>query len=138
MRHTPPSDDQVWHSSSRKADDQESRQKKIHFMLAGIWKRSKDTVAHRVEILREATTAATKSGLDEPGRLRAVDSAHKLAGVLGTFGLPRGTDLAREVEETFGKPEALSRVELERLGTLLEELDYLVRTADPTHSSDPS
>ncbi|HEY4050511.1 MAG TPA: Hpt domain-containing protein [Acidobacteriaceae bacterium] len=107
-------------------------------MLAGIWERSKTTVAQRVEILRDATTAAAKGGLDETGRLRAVDSAHKLAGVLGTFGLPRGTELAREAEETFGNVEGLSRAEFERLRSIMDELDSLVRTADPPYRSDPS
>ena len=106
-------------------------------MLAGIWERSKTTVVQRVEILREARTAGGKGKLDEPARLRAVDAAHKLAGVLGTFGLPRGTELAREAEETFGKIKTLSRAEFERLGIILDELEYLVRTADPYYRPDP-
>jgi Hpt domain len=138
MAYSPPPDDQTHRPASRNAEDKERRQQKIHSMLAGIWERSKTTVAQRVEILRDATAAAVKGRLDESGRLRAVDSAHKLAGVLGTFGLPRGTELAREAEETFGNIRGLSRAEFERLSTIMDELDYLVRTADPYYRSDPS
>ena len=71
-------------------------------------------------------------------RLRAVDAAHKLAGVLGTFGLPRGTELAREAEETFGRESALSRPTVARLDALLAELEELIRTAGPTTRGNPS
>lgn len=32
-------------------------------------------------------------------RRGAMDTAHKLAGSLGMFGYPRGTELAREIEQ---------------------------------------
>jgi HPt (histidine-containing phosphotransfer) domain-containing protein len=137
MAYPPSPEDRNRRPPSRNQEDQESRQQKIQSMLAGIWERSKTTVVQRVEILREARTAAGKGQLDEPARLRAVDAAHKLAGVLGTFGLPRGTELAREAEETFGKIKTLSRADFERLGIILDELEYLVRTADPYYRPDP-
>jgi HPt (histidine-containing phosphotransfer) domain-containing protein len=137
MAYPPLPEDQNRHPASRSPEDQESRQQKIQSMLAAIWERSKTTLVQRVETLREARTAVGKGRLDEPVRLRAVDAAHKLAGVLGTFGLPRGTELAREAEETFGKSKALSPGEFERLGSLLDELEYLVRTADPYYRSGP-
>jgi HPt (histidine-containing phosphotransfer) domain-containing protein len=138
MTPSPPSDDQARRPLPTKAQEHEAPQQRIHAMLAAIWERSKTTVAQRVELLREATADAAGNRLDEPGRLRAVDSAHKLAGVLGTFGLPRGTELAREAEETFGKPEPLGQFELERLRRILEELDGLVRTAHPSNRTGPS
>jgi len=68
---------------------------------------------------------ATGARLDSPAGL-AVDSAHKLAGVLGTFGLPRGTDLAREAEVLFGQPTPPGKVDIERLQVLLAELTTLI------------
>ena len=55
-----------------------------------------------------------------------MDSAHKLAGVLGTFGLPRGTELAREAEQVFGQPIPPSKIEIEQLLELLVELTSLI------------
>jgi HPt (histidine-containing phosphotransfer) domain-containing protein len=37
----------------------------------------------------------------EPLREQANAEAHRLAGLLGTFGYPEGTDAARELEHTF-------------------------------------
>jgi HPt (histidine-containing phosphotransfer) domain-containing protein len=34
-------------------------------------------------------------------RFAAADAAHKLAGILGTFGLVRGTEIARHLEQTY-------------------------------------
>jgi HPt (histidine-containing phosphotransfer) domain-containing protein len=135
MSNLPPPDDPDRRGSSL---DSENPQQKLHAMLAGIWERSKKTVSERIEILREAQVLAAKNGLDKPARMRAVDAAHKLAGVLGTFGLPRGTELAREAEETFERESAPSRTTIERLDSLLTELESLIKTAGPSTRGDPS
>jgi HPt (histidine-containing phosphotransfer) domain-containing protein len=137
MMPPPPSDDPSQRSTPGNPEDRENRQQKLHVMLAGIWERSKTTLAERVEILRQVTAAAASNSLDDPGRARAVDSAHKLAGVLGTFGLPRGTELAREAEETFGRRQVLSPTDVARLGVLIDELDCLLKTANPSNSQAP-
>jgi HPt (histidine-containing phosphotransfer) domain-containing protein len=118
--------------------DFDDPRQKLQAMLAGIWERSKATVAERIETLREAQVLAAKNGLDEPARLRAVDAAHKLAGVLGTFGLPRGTELAREAEEIFERGIAQNRPVIDRLDSLLIELESLVNAAEPPPRGAPS
>lgn len=138
MSNLPPPDDAHARGApdSVKGSVTATPQQKLHGMLAGIWERSKKTITERIETLREAQSLAAQNNLDEPARLRAVDAAHKLAGVLGTFGLPRGTELAREAEETFGSTESLSQPIVERLGSLLAELDNLVKTAGPSIRGD--
>jgi HPt (histidine-containing phosphotransfer) domain-containing protein len=127
-----PAPDDIGARAPGKAGDSESPQQKLHAMLAGIWEKSKQTIAERIGILQQAQILAASDSLDEAARLRAVDAAHKLAGVLGTFGLPRGTELAREVEETFGNPAAWSPTTIQRLASLLDELDSLIKTAGPS------
>jgi HPt (histidine-containing phosphotransfer) domain-containing protein len=67
--------------------------------LGAIWTRS------RPELLeRQATIARGVPELENhPDNLRLRESmrteAHKLAGVLGTLGVPGGTDIARAIEE---------------------------------------
>ena len=95
-------------------------------MLSALWDRSRHTVAERAALLQGAVEQLAQSRLDEATQLRAVDSAHKLAGVLGTFGLPRGTDLAREAELLFGQSTPPGKVEIERLQLLLAELTSLI------------
>jgi putative two-component system response regulator len=52
----------------------------------------------RVTTLESAVAAIAAGELDEPRREQAERDAHKLAGSLGTFGLLRASDLARELE----------------------------------------
>jgi HPt (histidine-containing phosphotransfer) domain-containing protein len=115
---------------SNASQDAAANRDKLQSLLAGLWDRSRQTVVERIEILQEAKSLATDRRLDEPARLRAVDSAHKLAGVLGTFGLPHGTELAREAEQVFGQEAVIGPADLERLGALLTDLASLVRTAN--------
>ena len=75
-------------------------------MISALWDRSRHTVVERAALLRTAGDLLVDNRLDQATQLKAVDSAHKLAGVLGTFGLPRGTDLAREAEVLFGQSDA--------------------------------
>jgi HPt (histidine-containing phosphotransfer) domain-containing protein len=104
----------------------QSPEQKLQTMLSALWERSRHTVVERAALLQEAGKLWTNDRLDEATRLRAVDSAHKLAGVLGTFGLPRGTELAREAEQVFGQPIPPSKVEIEQLLLLLAELTSLI------------
>jgi HPt (histidine-containing phosphotransfer) domain-containing protein len=104
----------------------QSPEQKLQTMLSALWERSRHTVVERAALLQEAGKLWTNDRLDEPTRLRAVDSAHKLAGVLGTFGLPRGTELAREAEQVFGQPITPSKIEIEQLLVLLAELTSLI------------
>jgi HPt (histidine-containing phosphotransfer) domain-containing protein len=138
---SPPQNDWGEHvkpEGSRSSQDAEANRNKLQLLLAGLWDRSRQTVVERIEILQEAKSLATDSKLDEPARLRAVDSAHKLAGVLGTFGLPHGTELAREAEQVFGQQTVMGPADLERLGALLNDLASLVRTADSYPGMQPS
>jgi HPt (histidine-containing phosphotransfer) domain-containing protein len=104
----------------------QSSEQKLQSMLSSLWERSRHTVVERAALLQNAGQLWTDNRLDEPTRLRAVDSAHKLAGVLGTFGLPRGTELAREAEVLFGRSRTPSQAEIARLQVLLAELTSLV------------
>lgn len=55
-------------------------------------------------------------------------TAHKLAGVLGTFGLTRGTDLARELEINFSRENGPDPTYAERLAAIAAELRAMVES----------
>jgi HPt (histidine-containing phosphotransfer) domain-containing protein len=95
-------------------------------MISALWERSRHTVVERAALLRTAGEMLIDNRLDQATQRSAVDSAHKLAGVLGTFGLPRGTDLAREAEELFGQSMPPGKPAIERLQVLLAELTHLI------------
>jgi len=69
--------------------------------IDGLWARFLPEIGERVTILEVAAEAAGGGKLTEKQREAAQAAAHKLAGVLGTFGLTRGTELARELELLF-------------------------------------
>ena len=54
-----------------------------------------------METIERAATAAAGGGLDADLADGARKDAHRLAGSLGSFGLIRGSELARELEERF-------------------------------------
>lgn len=58
---------------------------------------------NRVARLETAAAAVSQGSLSEDEQEAAHSAAHKLAGVLGTFGLTRGTELARELELIFSQ-----------------------------------
>jgi HPt (histidine-containing phosphotransfer) domain-containing protein len=117
---------------ARSTQDQDrNSQQALYGMLAKIWEKSQNTVAEHADVLKRSLDQALQGRLDEPSRRRAVDSAHKLAGVLGTFGLPRGTELARIAENAFGQQAGMSQVEMQRVAIALEELSSLIQTPDP-------
>jgi HPt (histidine-containing phosphotransfer) domain-containing protein len=104
----------------------QSQEQKLQTMLSALWDRSRHTVVERAAVLQAAGALLRDDRLDEATRQSAVDSAHKLAGVLGTFGLPHGTELAREAEIFFGRSTPPGKKEIEQLQVLLAELARLV------------
>lgn len=66
--------------------------------MAGMWERFRETFGEQVAVLENAVTAILSQELTAEHRERALREAHKLAGSLGTFGMPRGSEIAREVE----------------------------------------
>lgn len=71
-------------------------------LTAGLWEQFRESFSTQVCVLEEATVAVLSGELSEQLRERALREAHKLAGSLGTFGMPRGSEVAREVESWFG------------------------------------
>jgi diguanylate cyclase (GGDEF)-like protein len=104
--------------------------------LAAIWKDHEQAVRDRVGVLECAVAALTRGTLDEELRASAQREAHKLAGVLGTFGFPRGSERAREVELIMEVPEALGPARVpalsELVGAIRDELNPSTADAPTT------
>lgn len=77
------------------------QQRAIADAINQLWVRFLPDIEARVAILEQAA-AAYAEGVLTPGHCeQASAAAHKLAGVLGTFGLSEGTTLAREAEALY-------------------------------------
>jgi HPt (histidine-containing phosphotransfer) domain-containing protein len=73
----------------------------IDELLTGIWQRNIPVLLERLDILDSAATAAAAGILTTQSQEEARDISHKLAGILGTFGYHRATDIARQIEQLF-------------------------------------
>ncbi len=96
--------------------------------LDRMWTRFLPEMRQRVAILEMAAAAFTANTLTISQREAASAAAHKLAGVLGTFGLTRGTELARELEIMYSRENGPDPVLGARLTASTAELSALVES----------
>ncbi|MBD2728363.1 response regulator [Nostoc sp. FACHB-892] len=82
----------------------------------------KAKVGSRIAVLKLAADALRKSTLDAQLRQKAEQEAHKLAGSLGSFGFPKGSLLANEIEDLFQNQKFISQAKCFYLDKLLVEL----------------
>ena len=82
--------------------------------MARLWAKFLPEIEQRVGVLDDAARALSAGGtLSEEQRAAAHAAAHKLAGSLGTFGMQRGTELARLAEDLLATmPAANAGAEL--------------------------
>lgn len=77
-------------------------------LLSRLWQQNLPVMRERVTGLERAAQQAASGTLSPEARISASDIAHKLAGSLGMFGYPKGTEIAREIEhllESEGDPD---------------------------------
>lgn len=100
----------------------------INQTLDRMWTKFLPDVRERAIVLDTAAKAAAAGTLSEAIRADAISAAHKLAGTLGTFGLARGTDLARELELLYASSEGLEGAKAKRLATLADEIKAIIES----------
>ncbi len=84
-------------------------------LLSRLWQQNLPLMRERVACLERAAQEAATGPLAPVARTEAADLAHKLAGSLGMFGYPKGTDISREIEamlEAEGVPDGMRLVKL--------------------------
>ncbi len=89
--------------------------KPMSAFLARLWERNTPILLNRLRTLDDAAEAAGNGTLDDTLRTAAHAEAHNLAGSLGMFGYPKGTDIAREIEAVLETPDALTPQRLSEL-----------------------
>ena len=99
---------------------------KLHDLLTTLWSRSRETIGERGDILRTTHRILRTNPADKNARRAGADAAHKLAGILGTFGLPDGTNLARQVEVMLESTAPISPFDLEALQRTIDQLHQMI------------
>ncbi len=98
-------------------------QPELNAALDRLWLQYLPQIEERVGLLEGAGKALMGHRLPDDQREAAKTAAHKLAGVLGTFGLMKGTILAREAEMLCaGDADPESAERLNEIGVQLRAL----------------
>lgn len=96
--------------------------------LARLWVQHLPEIQSRVTVLESTAMALSPASNVDTLLLDATSAAHKLAGVLGTFGLPQATELAREAEMLCAAPLVDPVALGNRLGEIASQLRALIAT----------
>lgn len=91
-------------------------------ILATVWQRNLPVVLERLGKLRAAAEMLQTAPLQPGTRLEATEIAHKLAGSLGMFGYPQGTEIARTLELLLDSETPLSPNIVGELTSQLEQV----------------
>jgi HPt (histidine-containing phosphotransfer) domain-containing protein len=74
--------------------------------IAALWSDAQPRALARVETIEAAVAALRDGALGADAADEATREAHKLAGALGTFGMPAGTRHARAIEQRLAEGAA--------------------------------
>ena len=113
----------------------EGREYELTQRILRLWERYKPLCLERLSVIEEARTAASSAALNDQVRGKAESAAHKLAGVLGSIGLPEGSKTASELESLLQPGNTLAPGQLSRLSELLASLRSQL-TRGPTLQDD--
>jgi HPt (histidine-containing phosphotransfer) domain-containing protein len=94
--------------------------------LDRMWLQYLPLMQERVEVLEAAAKDFAIGPLSVDRQQAAQAAAHKLAGVLGTFGLTRGTVLARELEIMYSRQNDPEASVAERPSSITAEIRTII------------
>lgn len=74
-----------------------------------LWLRHRDITLGRLARVHEALAKLGAGELSDEERAEATTDAHRLRGILGTYGFPEGTELAGQAEDALADGTTPSR-----------------------------
>jgi HPt (histidine-containing phosphotransfer) domain-containing protein len=107
-----------------------SQAAQVQAMLTVMWKSSRPIIAERVRTLRGAQQSLAEGELEIVARKDAESAAHKLAGILGTFGLPEGSAFASKIERMMAQKAEFTDWQRHELADWLDDLETQINSKD--------
>ena len=95
--------------------------------LNRLWRQFLPQMLERVTVLDCAIGPFAAGVLTEEQREEVNAAAHKLDGILGSFGLPDGTILAREAESIFAASSEPNAIAVARVARIVIDLRFLIQ-----------
>ncbi|GAB4143012.1 MAG: response regulator [Cyanobacteria bacterium J069] len=89
------------------------------------WEQFQEPMLAQIAYLDQAVALLRSNSLSAMCRDEAEQAAHRLAGSLGMFGFPNGSQLAQEIERLLQTPDRLT--ELPRLSSLVDQLHQVLQ-----------
>lgn len=93
-------------------------QVEVSAAVAEIWDKFKHSLIEQLIVFEQAAAAIAAGSLDSNLRQQALEVAHRLIGTFGSFGLPEGSAIARQIEQQFQTETASGQIILDLLGEL--------------------
>jgi HPt (histidine-containing phosphotransfer) domain-containing protein len=107
---------------------EEMESERVRSNLSSVWVAMRLTITARIGAIEAALAGLGKGGVGRAEIEAALAAAHKLAGVLGTFGLHRGSEVAAEIESRLEAADPSTN--LGALRDLVGELKEIVEGAE--------
>ncbi|HEY9824071.1 MAG TPA: response regulator, partial [Stenomitos sp.] len=107
--------------------------------IESLWHKLAETFTDAFQLLEELSSpASVGTSLNPLLRQQGILVAHRLAGNLGSFGLPRGSDLARQIEQTLQAKTRLSQRDVQQISTWVQALKEVVLQPRRQFTTPPS
>ena len=113
----------------------EGKEYELTQRILKLWERYRSLCMERLSVIEEARTAASSIALNDEARGKAESAAHKLAGVLGSIGLPEGSKIASEIEALLQPGDTLAPRQLLRLSELVADLRSQLTRGPTAHDA---
>jgi DNA-binding response OmpR family regulator len=111
---------------------QQQAEAEVEEAIEKVWQKLKETLKgtfasfDRICTKAIATNQASTQSVSDPEIQQVILEAHRLAGSLGSFGLPQGSDLARQIEQLLRAKTSLSPREALQISEWVETLKQVV------------
>jgi HPt (histidine-containing phosphotransfer) domain-containing protein len=112
-------------TDSAASSDATGRTAKVKKALEELWEANRGTIAERLSAIRTAHQQLVSGSLSADTRTAAIAAAHKLAGVLGTFGFPDGSEAALQAQLLLETQGTVPAEDTDRLAALIHELTHI-------------
>jgi HPt (histidine-containing phosphotransfer) domain-containing protein len=107
-------------------NDNPDHAREMDELLQRLWVKNYPILAERLKVIRAATDKLNAGYLDKRTQKDGEEAAHKLAGILGTFGLPQGSVLASRIEVLLARDSETCLQRKSELSSWVQELESVV------------
>ncbi len=108
-------------------------QAKVQAVLQQIWDKFNETWEAKLRMFEQAIAQLSTGTFNPELHSLAQIEAHRLIGSLGSFGLPNGSEVAREIEQLL-RLDSWDKKEVQQLKKLLGQLQQIVKNKPPSRT----